>query len=586
LVNLDSAFKSLLLCTYFATLIGFGINLNFPDLAYGAYAKAPLSPTGPTVSDETLTVERVTDGLDFPTSMSFLGPDDILVTEKNTGKVMRIIDDVLMSQPIIDVPVATSIERGLLGIAISNSTDDKTYVFLYYTESGDGVDESDVENFIDPLGNRLYRYELVDGQLINPVLLLDLTATPPNDRGEHNGGKISIGPDNNVYLVVGEVGGHLNQATNIQDGPSPNGLGGILRITQDGGIVDPDNPIFGEDLPLNVYYAMGIRNSFGMDFDPLTGNLWDTENGPAGGDEINMVFPGFNSGWWQIQGFVEEDILDRETSEDDLVYFGNSQYADPKFVWTVPIGVTALKFLNSDKLGDQYANNMFVGDINNGLLYRFTLNEARDGIFINDTYSGNIELLQDNKIDDPKENLPLIFGQGFGGITDIQVGPDGYLYILSYTGSLYRILPLTEGTTPNNQTISTNLQDDTSQLSTQYVSAVILGIDGDDSYSPNPIEIEEGQTVTWYNGDSISHTVTSGQDGDEDEGSIFDSDAIIPNQSYSLTFDIPGDFDYYCIYHPTMVGEVRVNDLGTGFSDQEESLTDSNDEDEDEDEEN
>jgi aldose sugar dehydrogenase len=158
LVIIDSIFKLLLLCIFFATLIGYGITLNFAVLAYGAYAKAPLAPSGPTISDETLTVEKITDGLDFPTSMSFLRPDDILVTEKNTGKVMRIIDGVLMSQPIIDIPVATSIERGLLGIAISNSTDDKTDVFLYYTESGNGVDESDVENFIDPLGNRLYRY--------------------------------------------------------------------------------------------------------------------------------------------------------------------------------------------------------------------------------------------------------------------------------------------------------------------------------------------------------------------------------------------------------------------------------------------
>lgn len=545
----------LLISFFFIYCFLFFITVSPPSLSFGAYAKAPLSPYGPTLNDDGLTIEKVTDGLNFPTSMAFMGPNDILVTEKNTGRVVRIVDGQILPQRVVDVPVATATERGLLGIAISKNQEEKTYVFLSYTESGNDEDASDVNNQIDPLGNRLYRYDYVDGQLINPVLLLDLTAIPPNGRGEHNGGKVLIGPDNNVYYMVGEVGGHRTQAQNVIDGPAPNGLGGILRITQDGGIVDPEDPIFGDGLPLNIYYAIGIRNSFGMDFDPLTGNLWDTENGPDRGDEINLVMPGFNSGWAQILGYADKDLLGTGAFESDLVYFGKSQYSDPKFVWNVPIGITALKFLNSDKLGKEYSNNMFVGDINNGLLYRFTLNEARDNIIINDTYSGNIKLLEDNEIADPKENLPIIFGQGFGGITDIQTGPDGYLYVLSYTGTLYKILPVSDSNVPKNQP-SDSTQNETSV--SDSIPVVILGIDGDASYSPNPVEIKTGQTVTWYNADSISHTVTSGQAGDPDEGSQFDSDAIIPNQYYSLAFDLPGEFRYYCIYHPSMVGDVIV----------------------------
>src|SRR4029079_7572076 len=281
---------------------------SYVQVSYGAYAKAPLSPTGPTVNDDTLTVEKVADGLEFPTSMAFLGPNDILVTEKTTGKVMRVTNGFVLPKPVLDVPVASTIERGLLGIAVSKQSDGKTYVFLSYTESGDGVDGSDFTAQTDPLGNRLYRYEFVDGRLINPTLLLDLTAIPDNGRGEHNGGKIRIGPDNNVYYIVGEVGGHRTQAQNIEDGPEPNGLGGVLRVTQDGDIVKGD-VIFGDESPLNLYYAMGIRNSFGMDFDPVTSNLWDTENGPTAGDEINLVYPGFNSGWSLIQGFSKNDFM-------------------------------------------------------------------------------------------------------------------------------------------------------------------------------------------------------------------------------------------------------------------------------------
>jgi aldose sugar dehydrogenase len=549
----------LLFCSNYSTI----------NLSYGAYAKAPASPNGPSVKDNNLVVENVTGGFEKPTSMAFLGPNDILVTEKETGKVMHVIDGQIQDTPVLDVAVANSIERGLLGIALAKQPDGKIYVFLSYTESGNEADGSDFEDDVDPSGNRLYRYEYVDGQLKNPTLLLDLPAIPDNGRGEHNGGKIRIGPDNNVYYVIGEVGGHRTQAQNNENGPEPNGLGGVLRVTQDGDIVKSDI-IFGDESPLNLYYSMGIRNSFGMDFDPVTGNIWDTENGPDTGDEINLVYPGFNSGWSLIQGFSKDDLLGTGATPDNLVYFGKGSYAEPKLSWITTIGITALKFLNSDKLGKQYQNNMFVGDINNGLLYRFMLNEARDDLSFDSGYVENTSLLADREVNDPKENQPIVFGQGFGGISDIEVGPDGYLYILSYTGSLFRILPSSASTTTNNNTApfaNTNNDqkrnqsennDQTVSQNANSIPAVIVGLNGDKSYSPNPITIEEGQTITWYNGDTISHTVTSGQDNDNDAGEDFDSNAIIPNQYFSFTFDDSGEYQYYCIYHPSMVGEVIV----------------------------
>ncbi|KAA2279054.1 hypothetical protein F1Z66_14345 [Candidatus Nitrosocosmicus sp. SS] len=552
------------------------------SLSYAAYMKAPQSPIGPTVKDDKIVVEKVTDGLDIPTSMAFLGPNDILVTEKETGKVMHIVDGQIQEEPVLDVAVANSIERGLLGIAISKQPDGKAYVFLSYTESGNHEDGSDVEDNVEPAGNRLYRYEYIDGELKNPILLLDLTAEPENDRGEHNGGKIRIGPDNNVYFIVGEVGGHRTQAQNIEDGPKPNGLGGVLRITQDGDIVDPSNPIFGDESPLNLYYAMGIRNSFGIDFDPVTGDLWDTENGPTAGDEINMLYPGFNGGWALIQGNSKDDLIGTGATSDDLVYFGKSSYAEPKLSWITPIGITALKFMNSDKMGKEYQNDMFVGDINNGLLYRFILGGNRSDLSFDNGYSGNTALLTDKVVNDPKENQPFVFGEGFGGITDIEVGPDGFLYVLSYTGSLFRIVPASSssstassgsmaesnpssniGTSSEEEEgqqseLSDNEEEQSNTGNGNSVPVVIQGLSGDRSYSPNPITIETGQTITWYNGDTISHSVTSGLDNSDDSGEEFDSKAIIPNQSYSITFEDYGTYPYYCFYHPSMVGEVIV----------------------------
>jgi glucose/arabinose dehydrogenase len=388
--------------------------------AYAAYTIPSPSSGGPTITNDTsLRVETVSTGLVRPTSMAFLGPNDILVLEKNTGNVHRITNGQLLPQPLLHVNVATQIERGLLGIAVTKNGP-TTYVFLYYTEASGGVDNS--------TGNRLYRYELANNQLINPKLLLDLPAIPSNPnsvRFEHNGGKLVVGPDNNVYLVIGDVGGHMGQTENNANGPPPDGTGGILRVTQDGDAVIPNSPLGNDTDPtLNKYYAYGIRNSFGIDFDPVTGNLWDTENGPAYGDEINLVEPGFNSGWTKIQGSAQTRQLDPASVLVNIG--GKGTYRDPEFVWNQPVGPTALKFLNSEKLGKQYQNDMFVGDIINGNLYHFKLNEQRMGLLVGKAAAN------------PQA---IVFGNGFGGITDIQVGPDGYLYVLSYSGVIYRIVP-------------------------------------------------------------------------------------------------------------------------------------------------
>ena len=387
---------------------------------YAAYTIPSPSSGGPTITNDTsLRVETVSTGLVRPTSMAFLGPNDILVLEKNTGNVHRITNGQLLPQPLLHVNVATQIERGLLGIAVTKNGP-TTYVFLYYTEAGGGVDNS--------TGNRLYRYELANNQLINPKLLLDLPAIPSNPnsvRFEHNGGKLVVGPDNNVYLVIGDVGSHMGQTENNANGPPPDGTGGILRVTQDGDAVIPNSPLGNDTDPtLNKYYAYGIRNSFGIDFDPVTGNLWDTENGPAYGDEINLVEPGFNSGWTKIQGSAQTRQLDPASVLVNIG--GKGTYRDPEFVWNQPVGPTALKFLNSEKLGKQYQNDMFVGDIINGNLYHFKLNEQRMGLLVGKAAAN------------PQA---IVFGNGFGGITDIQVGPEGYLYVLSYSGVIYRIVP-------------------------------------------------------------------------------------------------------------------------------------------------
>lgn len=401
--------------------------------------RANVTASNPVVVDAELDVELYFSGLKRPTSMMFLGHDDILVTQKNEGTVERIVNRTQSSQPLVTVPAASKDERGLLGIAISeDQNSSKTHVFLYYTEKG--------ANKGDVLGNRIYKYELNENatKLTNGTLLLDLPWEPGPG---HNGGVLKIGPDNNIYVTIGDVmrTGHNEsqlyetQMQNLQNAKEADGRAGILRITQSGQPVN--GGIIDGRYPLNLYYAYGIKNSFGIDFDPLTGKLWDTENGPAFGDEINLVEPGFNSGWKQVQGIWKVNAtLDKDgmapTNSEGLVDFGSKgKYSTPEFTWDKSVAPTALTFLDTDKLGIEYKNDILVGDIKYGNIYHFKLNTDRNSLDLTG------ELI-DRVANSGKEISNVIFAHGFGGITDLEVGPDGNLYVLVYDkqdGRIYRI---------------------------------------------------------------------------------------------------------------------------------------------------
>ena len=307
-------------------------------------------PSPPSISDPNIRVEKVITGLEMPTSMAFLDNDDIIITQKDNGRVRLVSNGVLQPQPILQVPIVNNSERGLLGVAIANATNStiKT-VFLYYTEP-----------IGDQVKNRLYRYEWSgSGNLTGGQLILDLPGDPgPN----HDGGKIGIGPDRMLYAVIGDLN-RDGMLQNVREGPPPDDTSVIIRIDYDGNGVG--NTFSGGTVDLSKYYAYGVRNSFGFDFDPLTGILWDVEDGPTEYDEMNIVLPGFNSGWNRVMGPIGREGI----TPQDLVQFQGSHYADPIFSWLRSDGVTDIEIFNSSSLGERYTYNMFVGDINNGNLY-------------------------------------------------------------------------------------------------------------------------------------------------------------------------------------------------------------------------
>jgi aldose sugar dehydrogenase len=421
-----------------AILIIIFSNTNF--FSFFAFIKRNPSLVLP---NDHLKVNTIIDTLSSPTSMAFIDNNSILVLERS-GNVRLISDGILHDKPVLKVSVNTEGERGLLGIATTYdrqfgnyelvaenepgsgySNRKSEFVFLYFTEAQDN----------EPLRNRIYRYEWDGHNLTNPSLMLDLPALPGP---YHDGGKLVIGPDNKLYTVIGDLNSVAGPYQNLRTpGNQYNDTSVILRIPLDNASY---NKVLSTDVGSNnsqYHLAYGIRNSFGLTFDPLTDNLWDTENGEDNYDEINLVKPGFNSGWYKVTGPISRTNL----TENELVQFNGSSYSDPEFSWYMPIGVTDLEFFDSDKLGDKYENNIFVGDINNGKIYFFELDENRTGVKISDDHKSGGDL-GDLVADNDEEVSRVTFGNGFDRITDIETGPDGLLYILSYEGGrIYRISP-------------------------------------------------------------------------------------------------------------------------------------------------
>ncbi len=407
---------------------------------------------GPSLTDPNLRVESVASDFDFPTSIAFLAKNDILILEKNTGNVFRLINGNITG-PLIHVNVSSKDERGLLGVAVAGQetedSKDGSLVFLYHTEctkvKGQPKSSQSCANYV-------YKYKLdtKNNKLVEPQLILNLTASPGPS---HNGGALQMDKRENLYVTVGDLQstkfnqnktGFDTKAQNIVNGTAPDGRAGILRVTQDGKPVGKG--ILGDGYPLNLYYAYGIKNSFGIGFDPVTNNLWDTENGPQFGDEINLVKRGFNSGWEKVQGIwklnqtrEKEGVFKDSNKEVEFVDFsGKGSYSNPEFVWDKPVAPTALIFLNSDKLGKQYENDIFVGSAKKGTIFHFDLNDDRDSLDL----SGDLADLVYSKKEDSSK---IVFGENFGVVTDLKVGPDGYLYVVSGSrgtdeGAVYRIV--------------------------------------------------------------------------------------------------------------------------------------------------
>lgn len=469
-------------------------------LVGGAKAQSP----SPEMLHPRLDVRTEVEGLVTPTSLAFLGEDDILVLEKQTGRVQRVVNGAIQST-VVDLAVNNFSERGLLGIALHPEFPSDPSVYLYWTESTTG-DDTGVPEETPLLGNRVDRFVWDGTSLTFADNIIRLRALqPPNPPfetrtfGNHDGGVLRFGPDGKLYLFIGDVG-RRGQLQNLPDGPLGPGMpddqfggpepddahltGVILRLNGDG-TVPSDNPFFdagaaiGGEVGANIQkiFSYGHRNSFGMAFDPISGDLWNENNGDDSFTEINRVEPGMNGGWIQIMGPVDRiaqfkaietdaDTVDPVTGTN---YFGLQQqrwspeniadtpaealarlfmlpgarYSDPEFSWRFEVAPAAIGFVEGRALGPQFEGDLFVGGartfLEEGHLFHFNLTGNRRKIAVDDPRLED-RVADNNHKFDITESESLLIGRNFGVVTDIQTGPNGNLFVVSLTeGAIHEI---------------------------------------------------------------------------------------------------------------------------------------------------
>ena len=487
---------------------------------------------GPQMLTNQLRVSTWAENLDLPIALAFLGADDAFVLEKNTGRVKRVISGAAPTT-VLDLGVNFGSERGLLGIALHPQFPGNPGVYLYWTcrtatapadpftpseeECLDGnMSLPDTEDLLMvPLrGHRIDRFVWDGSSLTFEHNLIKLRAfqndggpLPPDQgdesqpaRGNHDGGVLRFGPDGKLYAVIGDSG-RRGQLQNLVDGPGgstrqddqfggpepdENHLNGVILRLNDDGSTPGDNPFFSAGAAIGGavgdsiqrVYAYGLRNSFGMAFDPKSGALWEQENGDDSFSEINRADPGFNSGWTQIMGpperiaqFKAIETTETPSPPDPFAstYFGLQQlrwspeniadsadeamsrlfmlpgahYSAPEMSWKYEVAPGGIGFVNGRGLGPQFDGDLFVAAarpfLEGGHLFHLNLTGNRRAIGVDDPR------LADRVADNVHkweitESESLLIGRNFGVGTDIQQGPDGHLYVVSLDhGAIYEI---------------------------------------------------------------------------------------------------------------------------------------------------
>ncbi len=457
------------------------IRTRFP-LALGFFAASAAAPAQPALVDPDLEAVAAVTGLNQPVGLAFFGADEYFVIEKASGQVKHFRNGGQVGV-VLDLAVNSNSERGLLGIALHPDFPTNPGVYLYWSESSTGADSTGAGD-VGLLANRVDRFDW-NGLVLtysHSVLALRAYQADANQplRGNHNGGVIKFGPDGKLYILIGDAGRRGHTQNNFMGpvpddqfgGPEPDpahATGAIYRMNPDG-TVPNDNPFYQmTKFPvMDRIYGFGVRNGFGLAFDPKSGRLWTQEHSDDAFDEVNQVGPGYNGGWIQVMGPISRVNQFRQiemtfgngtmqqlrwppsniatnsiTAFKRLWRLRNAVYTDPKFSWKFAVAPGGMEFLDTASLGATYDGTILMGasrtTLLNGYLFLLRLTADRSDLAFSDSR------LNDRVADNPNkftidESESLLFGTDFGVVTDVDTGPSGRVLLTALDrGTIYEI---------------------------------------------------------------------------------------------------------------------------------------------------
>jgi glucose/arabinose dehydrogenase len=367
-----------------------------------AGATRPPTPEKIVTQDYNVKVEVFADSLEIPWSIDFINESTALITER-PGRLRMVKDGQLMPGELQGIPeVLHAGQGGLMDVAIDPNFDENGYIYLSYSHELTNESEGDRT----PAMTRVVRGQLMGNIWTNEQVIFEAPEETYRTTRHHYGCRIVFDDQGHLYFSIGDRGAQ-DQA---QDITRPNGK--IHRVKKDGSI-PIDNPFAAEPDAIKSIFSFGNRNPQGLAIHPETDQLWETEHGPFGGDELNLIEAGKNYGWPVItygrnyNGTIITEEKEKEGMEQPVLY------------WKPSIAVCGLDFYRGE-LFEKWKNKLMVG----ALKYE------------------EVKLLH-------IENNRVIHEQtivkNLGRVRDVQTGPDGAVYVvLNNTDKVVRLTPVLE----------------------------------------------------------------------------------------------------------------------------------------------